>query len=200
MSASRPVGLTRDLPAARVMRAQVDGQDMVVWRSASGVLSAWDNRCPHRGMALSHGFVRGEDLACLYHGWHFGCEGGGCHLIPSHPDLTPPETIRTRAFAVAERGGVIWASLGETAEPAAETAEGFDNHQPLRSFEVHASEAAIEHAAGINPFDAAALCLLYNPIQPDRTLVTVLIDARADKACQKRAARWCEAIRREAEA
>ena len=32
-----------------------------------------DNRCPHRGMALSA--VR-ENLACLYHGWHFGCEGG----------------------------------------------------------------------------------------------------------------------------
>ena len=50
---ARPVGLSRDLPAARVMRAMVDDQDLVVWRSAGGRLAAWDNRCPHRGMALS---------------------------------------------------------------------------------------------------------------------------------------------------
>ena len=62
------VGLSKDLPNGRVMRAIVGEQDLVVWRSKSGVLSAWDNRCPHRGMRLSHGFVRGEALACVYHG------------------------------------------------------------------------------------------------------------------------------------
>ncbi|MGB1508948.1 MAG: Rieske (2Fe-2S) protein, partial [Paracoccaceae bacterium] len=53
------VGFSDTLSNARVMRAFVNGKDVVVWRSTSGKLSAWENRCPHRGMRLSHGFVRG---------------------------------------------------------------------------------------------------------------------------------------------
>ena len=106
---TRPVGLSRDLPPKRVMRANVDGHDMVVWRAADGTIAAWDNRCPHRGMALSHGFVRGTSLACLYHGWHFSATGQ-CNHIPAHPDLEPPETIRTSAYSVVEESGIIWVS------------------------------------------------------------------------------------------
>lgn len=195
----RPIGLTRDLPDARVMQAWVDGQDVVVWRSASGVLSAWDNRCPHRGMALSHGFVRGEDLACLYHGWHFGCAGGQCSLIPSHPDLTPPETIKTRAFYAQERSGIIWVSLdpGQEALDPDFDAGGF---LPLRSFEIMASQSDITHATDARPFDGVALSLLFNPVELERTLVTVLIESTATPTEMKRASRWCEALRREVEA
>ncbi len=194
----RPVGLSRDLPAARVMRAWVDGQDAVVWRSTSGVLNAWDNRCPHRGMALSHGFVRGENLACLYHGWHYSCEGGGCSLIPSHPDLTPPDTIKTRAFEAAEAEGVIWVRLEGSPELSPPTSG--PGLKPLRSLEMRASEGDIAHGCAAKPFEAANLSLLFNPIAHDRTLVTVLIDASAAAGQRKQASRWCEDVRREVEA
>ncbi|MGB0848248.1 MAG: Rieske 2Fe-2S domain-containing protein [Thiolinea sp.] len=105
--ASVPVGLTDNLPAGRVMRAWVEGAELVVWRSASGKLSAWDNRCPHRGMRLSHGFVRGESLACIYHGWHYGTEGQ-CHYIPAHPELTPHKSICTVSHEITEQNGVLW--------------------------------------------------------------------------------------------
>ena len=102
-----PVGLADNFPVGRVMRAWVEGVELVVWRSASGQFSAWDNRCPHRGMRLSHGFVRGESLACIYHGWHYGAEGL-CHYIPAHPELTPHKTICTVSHAIMEQNGVLW--------------------------------------------------------------------------------------------
>jgi len=66
---AQPIGLSRNLAQRQVMRAvlmQPGGNDLdiAVWRSVSGVVNAWENRCPHRGMRLSHGFVRGESLAC----------------------------------------------------------------------------------------------------------------------------------------
>ena len=194
---ARPVGLSRDLPAARVMRAMVDQQDLVVWRSAGGTLAAWDNRCPHRGMALSHGFVRGENLACLYHGWHFGSESGGCSLIPSHPGLTPPETIHTRSFPAQEQGGVIWVALSGEADAPVDDLDGF---APLRSLYVEAAESTLLDAASDHPFPDAPLRLLCNPIAPDLTLLVVLIDTAAQSVTQKAAARWCEQLRRIAEA
>ena len=112
------VGLSKDLPNGRVMRAIVGEQDLVVWRSKSGVLSAWDNRCPHRGMRLSHGFVRGEALACVYHGWHYD-KTATCRYIPAHPELEPPETIKAQRFSSTEKGGLIWVSIEQqSTEPS----------------------------------------------------------------------------------
>lgn len=105
-----PVALSSDLPIGGVLRTVVDEQDLAVWRSRSGKVRAWDNRCPHRGMRLSFGFVRGESLTCIYHGWQYGTEGV-CHYIPAHPDLTPPETLCVNAFACSENNGLIWVGL-----------------------------------------------------------------------------------------
>ena len=97
-----PVALARDLPPLGVLPVCVDGIDMALWRSATGRLAAWADRCPHRGMRLSHGFVRGETLACIYHGWVYG-EDGACRHIPAHPAMVPPATIRTEAFLCREQ-------------------------------------------------------------------------------------------------
>src|SRR3989338_2212937 len=101
------VGLSRDLPAGVAMPALWQGRELAVWRSASGKLSAWNDRCPHRGMRLSHGFVRGETLACIYHGWVYGTSGSCIH-IPAHPDLVPPATIKAETFLCVEAGGGVW--------------------------------------------------------------------------------------------
>lgn len=103
------MALTRDIPARAVAPGRLGAEDVAIWRGESGRISVWSDRCPHRGMRLSHGFVRGEALSCIYHGWRYG-EGGGCLRIPAHPELTPPGAIRAVAFAAAEAAGVIWAA------------------------------------------------------------------------------------------
>ena len=106
------VCIAADLPAKVVMPSVCDGTEIAVWRSASGQLAAWADRCPHRGMRLSHGFVRGEALNCIYHGWTYGADGG-CTRIPAHPDLVPPATIRAVRFACLQAQGLVWvAALG----------------------------------------------------------------------------------------
>jgi nitrite reductase/ring-hydroxylating ferredoxin subunit len=122
------VALSKDLPNGRVMRAVIADQDLVVWRSKSGKLSAWENRCPHRGMRLSHGFVRGEALACVYHGWHYD-KSATCRYIPAHPELEPPETIKAQVFNSVEKSGLIWVSVDDTLNAPAIP----DSLIPLRS-------------------------------------------------------------------
>lgn len=113
---TQAVGLANELAARQVMRVKLKQHDLAVWRSNSGVLSAWQNRCPHRGMRLSHGFVREESLACVYHGWHFSCEGT-CHYIPAHPDLAPPNTIKPVIYSIAEASGLLWVCTEGDATP-----------------------------------------------------------------------------------
>ncbi|MEM7257205.1 MAG: Rieske (2Fe-2S) protein [Pseudomonadota bacterium] len=159
---TQPVGLSYNLAPRQVMRATVGEFDMAVWRSTSGVVSAWDNRCPHRGMRLSYGFVRGESLACAYHGWHYSCEGY-CHYIPAHPELTPPKTVRPVMHSVREYGGIIWVNpAGNTAGDMASDATNDatpvtlpGNPQPLRSLAINGPlDSALQALANVPAADA----------------------------------------------
>ena len=102
-----PAALINAAQEGTVIRVMLSGDDIAVWRGVDGHVRAWENRCPHRGMRLSYGIVRENRLTCLYHGWTY--EGGGaCALIPAHPDLDPPKTIKAKVYHVAEQAGMIW--------------------------------------------------------------------------------------------
>ncbi|WP_436399224.1 Rieske 2Fe-2S domain-containing protein [Roseobacter sp. S98] len=203
------VGLSRDLAPGRVMRAEVQGQDLAVWRDENGGLHAWDNRCPHRGMRLSHGFVRDGHLACLYHGWHYR-KDGVCAYIPAHPDLEPPETIGATVFSVTEGAGVIRVSTQGDADPA----PGNDAATPLRSLSFFCTPDRALQALRETPFEGKPPALLPSgalqvgdtgvtlhaaPLGDDETMVHVLVGDGTPVAMCKALSRWCEAARDVAE-
>lgn len=122
-----PVALSADIEAGTSAGTLVHGEERVVWRDDKGEAHVWEDRCPHRGMRMSFGFVRGDHIACLYHGWRYDT-GGQCRYIPAHPDLDVPQTIKVPTFAATERAGIVWmapggadatdlSTLPETAEP-----------------------------------------------------------------------------------
>lgn len=102
-----PIALGRDVPAGITRAVLLDEEELVIWRAETGSVQVWEDRCPHRGMRLSFGFVRGNSLNCLYHGWQYGA-GSSCQRIPAHPDLAVPPTIKAKAYPVAEAAGLIW--------------------------------------------------------------------------------------------
>ncbi|KAA1183593.1 Rieske (2Fe-2S) protein [Rhizobium tropici] len=196
-----PVALSSDLPPGTVIPAWTSTGSIALWRSQSGRASASSDRCPHRGMRLSHGFVRGEALSCIYHGWSYS-PSGGCIRIPAHPDLVPPETIRVAVQRVEEAGGVLWVAIGQ---PAAQPPQ-LDELIPLRSLTVEADVAAIEDAAGaeidanglIRPPEFPWIALLLAP-QEKHTLLHLMVEPDHSPADRLTASRITESLRRAAE-
>jgi phenylpropionate dioxygenase-like ring-hydroxylating dioxygenase large terminal subunit len=140
-----PVALSPEVPPDAPTPAVVDGAEIVLWRGPDGAVRAWPDRCPHRGMRLSFGFVRAGQLSCLYHGWRWRADGACAH-IPAHPGLDPPGTLRVAAFACAERDGLVW--LGDGVPPALDEAP-----RPVRSLTAAVPLAAV--AAALGGWDAA---------------------------------------------
>jgi nitrite reductase/ring-hydroxylating ferredoxin subunit len=112
------VVLSDGLEAGTSAGTRLFGKEIVVWRDASGMAHAWEDRCPHRGMRLSFGFVRGDRIACLYHGWQYDA-AGRCRYIPAHPDLNVPETICVSTYPCCEGIGMVWvhSELGNETPP-----------------------------------------------------------------------------------
>ncbi len=105
------VALSDDIEVGTSSGVLLDGRELVLWRDSHGNAHVWDDRCPHRGMRMSFGFVRGDRIACLYHGWQYDT-AGQCRTIPAHPDLDVPATIRVTTHPTIEVAGMVWTSIG----------------------------------------------------------------------------------------
>jgi hypothetical protein len=101
-------------------------------------------------MKLSFGFVRGDHIACLYHGWQYG-NNGRCRYIPAHPDLEVPETIRVPSYGLTEQGGMIWTSLNGDPPFPPMPAEA-RNAVPVRSVYLRCEREAVAFAVEESPF------------------------------------------------
>src|SRR5438445_7919958 len=112
------------LQTANVRRKPVNvsvaGEQIVVFRTASGRLAAVADACPHRRMKLSQGTVVGEKLRCHYHGWTYDCRGNG--ESPGSPKLH----ACTTSYDVRDDYGVVWVkSRGSLAAFPELAPEGF---------------------------------------------------------------------------
>ncbi len=73
-----PVAAADAVAPGDVVEATLDGADIVVWRTESGVPCVVEARCPHQWSHLGgSGAVAGEELVCLTHFWTFATDGSG---------------------------------------------------------------------------------------------------------------------------
>jgi nitrite reductase/ring-hydroxylating ferredoxin subunit len=70
------VAFAEELKPGRVLRRRFMGEDLVVYRTRSGVVRVVEPYCPHLGAHLGHGgWVDGEDIVCPFHHFAFGRDG-----------------------------------------------------------------------------------------------------------------------------
>lgn len=105
----------REVPRDRPVAFRRLGRDLVFWRDAAGRVRAADDRCPHRGAAMSIGTVSGGSLVCPFHGFEFA-EDGVCTRIPAHPNHAISRKMRLTTLPVREAHEFVWAWSGP-AEP-----------------------------------------------------------------------------------
>jgi phenylpropionate dioxygenase-like ring-hydroxylating dioxygenase large terminal subunit len=86
------------------------GEDIVLWRTADGSAACVRDRCCHRTAKLSRGWNNNGCLVCGYHGWAYDATGAVVD-IPQRPEGGIPKGLKTEAFPIAERHGVIWVAL-----------------------------------------------------------------------------------------
>ena len=93
------------------------GQDLVLFKDASGVWGLLDRDCAHRGADLSFGrldpLASGGGLRCPFHGWKFAPDGR-CLETPAEPAGSKLcECIQQRSYPVIEKNGVLFAWMGD---------------------------------------------------------------------------------------
>src|SRR2546430_952310 len=104
-------------PDSPPLRVRLLGEDLIGFRTTSGQVGLVHNNCPHRGASLFFGRNEENGLRCVYHGWKFDA-AGNCLDMPNEPAESDFKSkVRAQAYATVERGGVLWAYLGDRATP-----------------------------------------------------------------------------------
>ena len=93
----------RDRPLAKTRF----GERLVFWRDASGRPVCVEDRCAHRGAALSLGTVRDGQIVCPFHGLCYDA-AGRCVKVPVEGSWNIPETLRVATYPVSEGDGMVW--------------------------------------------------------------------------------------------
>jgi len=134
------IALDKQVQAALSNPVIVQGEQLAMWRGqASATVQVWEDRCPHRGMRLSFGYVRGDVLHCIYHSWGFRADGQ-CVDIPAHPSVAPPKSLGAKPYPSHIRYGIVWTNLHRTeSAPLPDFDCPPDGWEPVRSLYVKAS-------------------------------------------------------------
>lgn len=104
-----PAAWDEDL-AGGVFARTIMNEPIAFFRDASGKVCAVEDRCCHRGAALTDGKVVENGLQCGYHGLVFNGKGE-CVEIPGQ-DTIPP-MAHVKHYPVVEKQEFIWIWMGD---------------------------------------------------------------------------------------
>ncbi len=111
----QPISRSQDLAPGDTIPVQIMSEWLTLYRGESGVPHVVAFRCAHRGTQLSTGWVEGDCIRCLYHGWKYDASGG-CVEQPGEDEVVASR-VRIRSYPTQEYLGLIFVYLGEGEPP-----------------------------------------------------------------------------------
>jgi len=97
---------SKELKRGKVISKLMCGHKVAIFRSESGKVHALDAYCPHMGMDLGAGKVKGETIQCFFHHWKFDGQGK-CVDIPCLAKI-PAQRTSLNSYPTEEKYGFIW--------------------------------------------------------------------------------------------
>jgi phthalate 4,5-dioxygenase len=112
-----PALLAEELPEndCPPVRVKLLSERLIAVRDTNGRCGLMDEFCAHRGVSLWFGRNEECGLRCVYHGWKYDVTGQ-CIDVPSEPEASGfAKKIKLKSYPLVERGGVLWAYMGDPA-------------------------------------------------------------------------------------
>lgn len=88
------------------------GEPILLWRTATGEVTAMADRCVHRRFPLSQAPSRlvDDQVICGYHGFTYDADGR-CVAVPGQTRV--PRTARLARYPVVEQDSFVWVWIGD---------------------------------------------------------------------------------------
>lgn len=111
----QPIARADSIGKGKARGIRVMGEDLTLYRGESGTPHLVGGHCAHRGTVLHTGWIEGERIRCIYHGWQYD-EHGVVREIPAEKRPRAGE-LRIAGYPLHEYGGLIFAYMGDGPAP-----------------------------------------------------------------------------------
>src|SRR2546421_7073828 len=71
----QPVAVSHAVKPGTAVPLRVLGEDFTLYRGERGAAHLIASRCAHRRTVLHTGWVQGDEIRCIYHGWKYDGTG-----------------------------------------------------------------------------------------------------------------------------
>ena len=106
------VAATADELCGELLGRTLLDEPVVLYRCEDGTPVALEDRCSHRFLPLSTGYLVGDVRQCGYHGMEYD-RTGACVHVPGQKSA--PASAGVRTFPICERWRFIWIWMGDPA-------------------------------------------------------------------------------------
>src|SRR5215510_2629203 len=113
-----PVALSRELAPGSAVPIRLFGEDLTLYRGQSGQAYVVCGRCRHRLTVMHTGWVEGDQIRCMYHGWKYDGTGRCVERPAEKDDKGVPVSCKIPGHPVHEYAGLIFTYIGDDPAPA----------------------------------------------------------------------------------
>ena len=96
-----------------IKQYKILSEEIILFRNPDNSITALEDRCCHRNVNLSLGYLDKERVVCGYHGWEYD-KTGSCVKIPSQlPGDKIPPTAKIKTYPVQDFNKWVWIFIGQ---------------------------------------------------------------------------------------
>jgi 5,5'-dehydrodivanillate O-demethylase oxygenase subunit len=111
----QPIAASEDVKPGSAIPVRILSENLTVYRGESGQPHVVAQRCPHRGTVLHAGWIEGDNIRCMYHGWMFS--GNGQCLEQPAEAASFASKVKILSYPALDYGSLIFVYMGEGAPP-----------------------------------------------------------------------------------
>lgn len=101
-----------ELPKGGILQRKIVGHELVVFKNEKGKVTILEDRCCHRNVHLSLGYVQGDYIKCGYHGWEYNSKGKCVHIPVVESDKIP-EKACVKSYPTIFKYQAHWVYIGD---------------------------------------------------------------------------------------
>lgn len=105
---------SKAVKSGKILAARRIGLELAFFRDGKGNVACVEDKCSHRGAALSGGKVKGNCIMCPFHGLEFD-RNGACRYVPSYGKSSTIDLRRynVKRYIVREEYGIVYLWYGD---------------------------------------------------------------------------------------
>jgi phenylpropionate dioxygenase-like ring-hydroxylating dioxygenase large terminal subunit len=97
----------------KIIKRKFFGESIILFRDRSNNIIALEDRCCHRNVPLSLGYLQDDRVVCGYHGWQYNQEGQCVHIPSQLDEAKIPKTAKIRSYPVQVFNKWVWIFIGD---------------------------------------------------------------------------------------